>query len=120
MVIIVDVYLLAREELLTRERSRRTPVLRGLPRTLLANKTPQSLEKLGRRNGRAVHDVFRFLLASQQRREVVQNLPIRREIQTNVNPRCSVDALDPVRGMPGRNRARPPERTFGCQRKTNS
>jgi hypothetical protein len=118
VIVVVDVDLLAREELLVRELARRAPFPRGRPRALLAQEASKSSKKLLTRDLLPVRRVLRPLLPPQEPGEVVEEPPVVGEVEDHRDPRRAVRPLDPVRGMTGRGRGRPSERTVGAEGET--
>src|SRR5215210_7347100 len=119
VVVVVEVDLLAWEELLVRELARGAPVPRRRPGALLAQKAAQFVEELLPREGGPVGRVLRLILPAQEPGEAVQEPPVVGEIQLDRDPRRTVRSLHPVRGMLGRGGRRPPEGAIGAEGETN-
>jgi hypothetical protein len=96
VVVVVEVDLLAGEELLVRELARRAPVSRRSPGALLAQEATQTVEQFLTRKGDPVRRVLRPVLPAQQPREVVEEQPVVREVQLDGDPRRAVYPLNPV------------------------
>ncbi len=115
MVVVVDVDLLAREELLTGELLGRTPLAGRRPPALLTQKTPEPLKKLVAAQYDAVHRVFGGALALQERPQAVQGVPLLRQLYLDRDPGGTVFTLDPVRWVAGRDGGCPSQGTVGTK-----
>ncbi len=97
VIVVVDVNLLTREELLAPELLGRTPLAGRRTSTLLAQEAPEPLKELVARDRNTVRRVLRGALAPQERSQVIQRAPLLRQRQLDGHPCGAVFALDPVR-----------------------
>src|SRR5215203_2594236 len=118
VVVVVEVDLLAREELLVRELAWGAPVPRRSPGALLAQKTAQPAEEILLRESSPVGRVLRPPLPAQEPREVVEEPPVVGEVQLDGDPCRAVHSLHSVGGMAGGNRGRPSQGAVGAQGET--
>src|SRR5918995_1924773 len=118
VVVVVEVDLLAREELLVREPGWRAPVPRRRPGALLAQKAAQAVEELFSGKGLAVGHVLGPTLPTQEPGEIVEELPVSGEVQLDGDTRRAVHPLHPVGGMPGGDRGRPAQGAVGTEGET--
>jgi hypothetical protein len=118
VVVVVEVDLLAGEELLVRELARCAPVPRRSPGALLAQETTHAVEQFIARKGDPVRRVLRPLLPTQQPGEVIEEPPVVGKVQLDKDPRRAVYPLHSIGGMAGGDRGRPSEGTVGAEGKT--